>query len=280
MNFKERLELTNSKYNSQPTHKAEDLIIKDNFDLINIFERNEQSENILSEILKTNKNIILICSKEYDNELFCNYIRNFIDKSKSVEVLSNVSDNLHYISASKVIAIDPDIKETIKILELILTGLKSFIFTINIKNYNNVLESIRTLISLNATYLSQNAINHLIAESDSVMVFFERNSDGLFYVKNIEEVQSSENNIVLNSLFEYEIKENDKVTKETQKKKTIKKKEKIQKEEENKSTLKSEINDTEENKQVNNQKHIITNKVNKYKLLKIKYNKKNNSNSL
>ncbi len=310
MKFKERLDILNEIRNSE---FEDDIILKEDAELTDIFENNPRASGIIQNIINQNKNIILFCSKEYDKSLLCNYFRLFLNKNDSIEILRNISDNLSYVSASKVIIPDPSIKDVIKILEYTLMGAKSFIFSMHVKNFKNILDSLRTLIALNFPYLSQSNIDHLIGSSEACLIFFTINECGLLSVNTIAQIKYNDN-ISLEILYTYN--PNDRVEKreyEQELESSSIKTEEIKQNDAgkeniefnqtdfgdlNESTIDSEFqlpvvpsefsfnfkeheqNEPEINQKTNDENVVLTNKINKYKLLKLKLKNKNSTNDI
>lgn len=198
MNLKERIEIID-KLKSDSL--ASEIEIKRDFEAIDIFVKNATVEQIIKNSINKEKNIILLCPSYLDKTLASNYIRSFFDDNISVEVLRNISDNLPFVSAEKVIVPEPSVSEIIKIFELILCDFKTFVFAMNLKTFENVLESLRTLISLNCPNLSANNVEHLIGVSSALLVYIDRTEDGLFSVTNIGKIIYRNNTAFLDVLY-------------------------------------------------------------------------------
>lgn len=296
MKFKDRLDIVNEINNFADTENVK--LKEQDCDVLKFFEKNSKAENIIKKLINEDKNIILACSVQNDKSVLPVYIKSFINKNESIEELRNISDNLSYISASKIIIPEPSVKDVIKILELILTGFKSFIFSLNIKSTFNIPESIKTLLSLNCPYISQESLNHLLLSSDCAVIFFSRNDDGLYFVENIGEIIYSDSNkiqyenLYIHSPQDAETVDYDNENKNEDENTQDSSDEEIQanqKEEIEISPVeindvynnleKSEIdeNNTEELQdiqEVKNEVKVLKNKVNKYKLLKMKIKSK------
>ena len=197
MNFKERIDKINQINNKQ----ADVIEIKSEIENFDIFIKNKAVEHILKNAISKSKNIVLLCQSICDRTVVCNYLRSFIDSSVSVEVSNNISADLPFISASTVIVPEPNIDEIVKIFELILCDYKSFIFSMNLKSFENVLESFRTLIALNKNNLTLDNVEHLIGMSDALFIFVSRNDDGLFDITDIGKVVYKNNRTFLDVLF-------------------------------------------------------------------------------
>lgn len=209
MNFKERMGEVNAfkitddgiSYNSN-----EDVIV------LSSFQRDEKAEKVLRRILLGNKNIILLSPKNVDSNLLCFYIRKFISKNESVEVIRNVKDSIEYVSASKVIVPSPSVRETVKLFELIMYDYKSFIWTMNVKSYSRILKTLETLILLHGPNLTSENAKHLLGESDCCFVFFNADNDGLYYISDIGLAEYDNDDIViLNTLYSKNMVQNKRV---------------------------------------------------------------------
>lgn len=197
MNFKERI----SKINKVKTQAPQQTKTKSEIDVSDIFVKNTTVEHILKNAVLKSKNIVLMCQSNCDKTLISNYMRKFMGASASVEVLSDFSTGLPSASASTLIVPEPSIRDIVKIFELILCDYKSFIFTVNLKSFCNVLESLRTIVSLNKPQLASSSIEHLIGMSESLLVYVLRNEDGLFAVSDIGKIVYKNNKMFLDILY-------------------------------------------------------------------------------
>lgn len=288
MRFKDRLNLFN---NSEDKELVSDnkIEFKQDIDISDIFIQNDKVSNIITSVLAENKNIIIASSIDCDNSINTQYIRTFIKNTEKVEVLYDINKDINFINANRIIVPDVNILEFVKILEFILYGYKSFVFTINIKSYDNILENIKTLISLYYKNLSESAIENLLGSSDSIIVYIDKNDDGLFFVSHIGSIEYKNKSLNIIDLYSIsnsseDIKSQCINLKDT---KAIAKIDNIDYEanENNnyvdKETLtKTELNEFVKNDiELDNEKSDNNNvKVNKYKLLKekIKLKKQNN----
>ncbi len=288
MRFKDRLNLFN---NSEDKEIVSDnkIEFKQDIDISDIFIQNDKVSNIINSVLAENKNIIIASSIDCDNSINTQYIRTFIKNTEKVEVLYDINKDINFINANRIIVPDVNILEFVKILEFILYGYKSFVFTINIKSYDNILENIKTLISLYYKNLSESAIENLLGSSDSIIVYIDKNDDGLFFVSHIGSIEYKNKSLNIIDLYSIsnsseDIKSQCINLKDT---KAIAKIDNIDYEanENNNYVDKETLTETELNEfvkndiELDNEKSDNNNvKVNKYKLLKekIKLKKQNN----
>lgn len=198
MNLKERIEILDKIKNVSSADRIE---IKNNFDAADIFIKNTVAEQVIVHSLSKDKNIILICPSLLDKMIVSDYIRSFVNDNISVEILNNLSENLPFTNAEKIIVPEPSIQEVIKIFELILYDFKSFIFAINLKTFDNVLESLRTMLALNCKNLTSDNIEHLIGISSAVLVYVDRTEDGLYNITDIGKIIYKNNTAFLDILY-------------------------------------------------------------------------------
>ncbi len=198
MNLKERIEIINQLKQSSSEQVFE---IKKDVDVTDIFVKNVAVQQIIRNSVNRDKNIILLSPSDCDKTIIANYIRSFIDDTVSVDILANISDNLPFATAQKLIVPEPTMKEVIKIFELILCDYRTFVFCMNLKTFDNVLESFRTLLSLYSPNLNANSIEHLIGVSSAVLVYVNRNEDGLYEITDIGKIIYKNNVTFLDLLY-------------------------------------------------------------------------------
>ena len=134
-----------------------------------------------------NDNIILICSKDVDKYIACNYIKEFSYK-QSVEIINDTGDDLKYSSAERVIIPEPSISDVINIFKSVIEGFKTFVFAINVKYFKNILETIKLLILLEHPNLTEKNVEHMLGLSSSVILNVIRNEDGLFEITDADKI--------------------------------------------------------------------------------------------
>ena len=198
MNFKERIELIKQIKKTSDSNLVD---IKSDFDVSSLFVKNALIDQILKNAFLKNKNIILLCPSYIDRTLVANYIRNIVPETSSIEVFKSVSDDISFSVAEKIIITEVSYIDVSKLLGMILTGLKTFVFSLNLKSFENVLESFRTIISLNNPNLSQNNIEHLIGMAEPFFVYIDRNEDGLYTITDVAKVVYKNNVATIELLF-------------------------------------------------------------------------------
>lgn len=259
MNIKERLKQLQKENNQK------NITIKDDYNSSQFFQKNEEVENIIVKAFNNEKNFILLCDKDCDKDIIINYFKNFISNIKHTEIIQNTNEDLEYSIASKIIMQNPKEKDIINLFKLSLNDFKTFVFTINSKNYENIINSLTTLISIELPNLKNQNIEHLIGSTEAIVTYISKDEDGIYYIKNIGEINYKKNVLFLNTIYS--------------KKETTIIEHKIEEinEIENISDTDEEIVQEEEIKEytINNNNEIQTkNKTNKYKLLKEKFQKR------
>lgn len=267
MNLKERIGLI-SKI------KSNDFEIKEDVEVSSFFVKNALVEQILSSAVTKDKNIVILCPSTVDKTLVSNYIRGFISQNVSVEILKNISDNLPYATAEKLIIPEASIPEIIKIFELIMCDFRTFVFAMHLKSFDNVLESFRTIFALNNQNLTANNIEHLIGMASPVFIYIDRNEDGLFDVTSISKVVYKSNSAFLDVLYSSSKEELPSVSVQDEQAVTVLDEELIGENVQQDEIVEQEVSVIEE--QVIEQEPVSTvpEKVNKYKLLKEKVKNK------
>lgn len=182
MNIKDRLaEFVKNKQSELNTD-----IVYENIE--SIFENDKFATDILSNCINENKNIFLICSPECDKTISCKYLYNFYKNKSLVEETESFKESLKYSNSQTVIITNPEGKDFIKALEYMLSGLKSFVLAFNFKTYTDILESLIVFIAINGKNLTNVNITHLLKKSEAVLVYIDRNEDGLFSITDISEI--------------------------------------------------------------------------------------------
>ncbi len=272
MKFKDRLNLYKESIISENNNQIE---FKQDVDVLDIFLPNSDVNIIIEDAICNNKNIIVASSIDCDNTICAQYIKMFIKDTDNVELLYDINKDIQFIKANRIIVPDIDILGFVKILEFILYGYKSFIYTIDIKTYENILESIKTLIMLYYKNLTDCAVENLLGLSNSIIVYINKNADGLFYVSNIGTIEYKDKNLSLVCLYPKSVNNNteEECSNFTEVISDLSNNIK------NETLYNDELNDLKEpveieNKELDNTKEV---KINKYKLLKEKLKSKKRS---
>lgn len=244
MNIKERLNIYKKV--------SDDGIKLKNDNFINeIFSSDELSDNIISEVINSHSNLFFVSSVNCDNSIISAYLRNHISDQSSVCVVNNIDNDMNFLKYSNIFVQGADIKGFVKVLEHILSGYNGFIIGVNLKSYNNVIEDIQTLIAINYPNLSSEQIKNLLRAANPVFIYFDKDEDGLFFVKSIDNLIFSANVPVLKNIFSFCDSEE------------------LPKEEDKVESVKKPSSDTSV-KDVDSFNTETVKKINKYKLLKEK----------
>jgi len=198
MKFKERIEI---KSNLSAGVNSNKISLKEDSDSIDLFVKNDETFKIVSDLFKRNSNIILLSQSNIDRIVLLNYFRLFIKSDTPVELVNNLSEEIYYSTAKKIIVPEPTVDDFIKILELILCDFRTFIFSMNVKSFKNIVDTFRVLISLNRPNLISQNIEHLICMSSCALIMFEVNEEGLLYISNISELSYQSNKTVLKEIY-------------------------------------------------------------------------------
>ena len=197
MNFKERIQIINQT----KVEEKEISEFKESIETLDIFVKNKTVDRILKNAVSKSKNIILMSSLDCDNLIVSNYIRNFLPSNFDVDIILNMATDFPKSKSNVAIVPEPSLNDVVKIFELILCDYKSFVFSLNLKTFSNVLESLRTLVSLTKSNLSANSVEHLIGVSESLLVYVSKNEDGLFEVNDIGKIVYKNNSMFLDILY-------------------------------------------------------------------------------
>ncbi len=275
MNLKDRLII--AKQNNITSENKENLL-----DISDIFVNADETSDILRSIFSDNKNVIFMSDRSIGNDVYINFIQLLI-KEKQVHLLETCEENL--LSSSKINVIrNQALKDCVKLYEASIAGYYSIAAILKLNNNNNVIDKIKSVIALNHPNLTENNINLLIKESQYTYVWAEK-YNGKLIISCIFETNDGNTIQVRYSYFNNDFQNNKTEEEKKEKTKSIdeellnyssakiiqeknKQEENIQQHEEN------PIPQTNTEKNVENEK--ISNKVNKYKLLREKVLAKRN----
>ncbi|MGM9993241.1 MAG: hypothetical protein ACI37R_00765 [Candidatus Avigastranaerophilus sp.] len=193
MNIKARLD--NPKRKSVRAVKVKN----DNF-VNEIFSSNEAADTLITQIVNSSKNILFISGIDCDNSIIAAYIKNHITE-KSVCCLDNLDKDTDFSKYSRIIISSGGIKGLVKVFEAALNGYEGFTAGVDLKSYENVLENLKTLILINYPNLSVQRADNLIMNANPVLIFFDKDDDGLFRIKSIDDVVKVDNVLCLKNLF-------------------------------------------------------------------------------
>ena len=189
MNIKERLNITKKVQQNNEKQSNNSKLKFDNNIVI----------NIISEKINNFNNIIFITKNTYNQNTVSSYFSNCINTENKINLPSSVKS-----IKNETINIFPSVSGEllVKILEQTLMGVKSFVLGICLNSYENVLEKLKTIISMNSN-LSEKQINLLLSESNTLLVNVNQDETGTFYVKDIDKIQIENTQLTLNNLYTY-----------------------------------------------------------------------------
>ena len=207
MNLKERIAIINQL---KSTSSVKNLEIKKDIDVYEIFVKNNTVQQLIENSVSRGKNIVVLSPSYCDKTILANYIRGFYDENASIDIMSNLSENLPYATSQRIILADASVVEMVKMFELILCDYKAFSFCMSLKTFDNVLESFRALIALSNNNLTASNIEHMLGLSGAVLVYVDRNEDGLYEVTNVGKIVYKNNKAFLDVLYSQDKKQEDK----------------------------------------------------------------------
>ena len=165
--------------------------------------KNQNVEDVLSQILTCDSNVILASSVDCENSEVAQYVKSLLPSSFSVETIYDVASNIKFVKSSKIVFPNPNIKEFVKILELIQYGYKNFIFAISICQFENIIEILKALVLLNFGNLSEKNFNTLMSTASPYIVYFKKNADDMLYVSNIAQVVLDKNSLTVFDVYSF-----------------------------------------------------------------------------
>ncbi len=279
MNLKDRLE--NIKTTNIVTIK-DDYFTDDLFNLDEIFADSKEFRQIIIETINAGKNIVFVSQPSIDNYLIAKYFKFLMAyKQEDVYLSNNVTDEF-LLSDSKVnIIASPSIKDVVRILEYIMYGYKSFVFGMNFVGSDNIINKLKTSILINNPNITENSVETLLCSSNLVVVYFDKNSDGLFYISKIDKIVSDSFISDVITILDLHVEKAQPKKKKTSKKvaenKTIKVEEAPVVELPENNMNEDVVSENIESKKIEDNENSLddrTKKINKYKKLKEKFKNK------
>lgn len=169
-----------------------------------IFSINETVSEIISSVVSLPKNIIFTASANCDKSIIAAYIKNHLENKNSACVIENINNKIDFSKYKVFIIPDSGINGLVKAFEYIVSGYDGFCLGLSLKYNENVIENLQTLIAIHNSNLSLKHIDNIISAAGSVLINFDKNDDGTYVVKNIDEIVKSSNEISLKTLFSEE----------------------------------------------------------------------------
>ncbi len=176
MNIKERTEINKN------------FISADESDFVPKMEINSEFDTGLIERINKGKNIIFVSLNEVSKIFQTEFFNSLFQKTNKNPIF-NLNINASNLSDDEVVVYTKiNFENFIEILKLNLTNRLSFVCFLKMGSFDNILETFKTLISINYPNLVQSNIEHLIALSNATLVFVKKNTDGNYSVSDICDV--------------------------------------------------------------------------------------------
>ena len=186
MNLKDRLENIKS-VNVFSLKNAEETSL--NFDVEQVFLDSDDVKSILIQAVNEGKNILFLSTPTMEPSLVSKYFKKlFYAEQKDIVLYKNIFDEPQYSENKINFILNPNMSEVVHILEKIMYGCGSCVFGITLKTLDYVLDKIKTAIALNYSNLTEENIEILLGTTDLLLVNFDKNSDGLYFVSKIDKV--------------------------------------------------------------------------------------------
>ncbi len=166
-----------------------------------VFIADKTAENIIKKIVNDGKNIILQCAGSAEREITCNYLRKYMTYEKA-DIFRELSEDINYSKADRIIITEPKDKDIAVLFERMMTDYKSYVFPVNLRSYVNITESLKALIMMNKSNITERVAAHIVGVSDLAVIEITRNEDGLFEISKIEETQYDGNKLSAKVLYE------------------------------------------------------------------------------
>lgn len=189
MNIKERTEINKN------------FISADESDFVPKPEINSKFDTCLIERINKGKSIIFVSLNEISKNFQTDFFTSLFKKTNKNPIFNpninacNLQDNEIAVYAKI------NFENFIEILKLNLTDRLSFVCFLKIGSFDNILETFKTLISINYPNLAQSNIEHLIALSNATLVFVKKNADGNYVISDICDVICQNGKISINNKY-------------------------------------------------------------------------------
>ncbi len=178
----------------------------------------------LKECLNMNYNILLASSAKVDKINILNFLANKISDGESIITLESIprlklkqesvigvvkqKSNFQKIIKKvvnlphdKIIISESSINDLISVFALINAGYDGFISSFSTKSYEEMLTSLKNLIMLEFSNLTEQNVDSLILSAVDLVIFVDRAKDGITRITNVSEPVKTKNGINLQDLF-------------------------------------------------------------------------------
>ena len=158
---------------------------------IGIFDDAADTAVLLEKLAKERRNIIFVCQKSFEKIITADKIKAGL-KNENACIITGADYNLENLNGRINILPNPDIHTIVKAFEQIIYGCGSFILGLNLGSFDNIINKLKVLISLNYKNLSSEDIITLIGAANPVIAYISKNEKGLLYISGIEEIKLNE----------------------------------------------------------------------------------------
>ena len=202
MNLKDRLDIIK---NTNNLSIKQDINIDTCLDVKNFFENSSIVREIINSFISNGKNILFICDKSIDKDILSYSIKSLLE-SQNIELYNSVSKNVDSLHSGIKVIPSKSICDVVKILEYIMYGYNSFIFSLDILFDDNFLEKLKTIIALNYRNFMEENIKTLLGYSNLIVIPLYRNDDGLFVISEIREISYIDDKLALTVYENFNLK--------------------------------------------------------------------------
>ena len=166
--------------------------VKSDTYITEIFNRDKTAEKILSDAILNSKNIVISCGSDCDKSIIKTYVK-------------------HFAGDYELTIFDKGIPGIFKQYEQCVAGTFGTISIINIKHFDNILNDLKVLMSINCPNLAQDKIDEILSFLNPIIVHFAKDEDGLFYINNIAYVNINDSSFELENIYHTETQQNNTV---------------------------------------------------------------------
>ena len=156
-----------------------------------IFDDAADTALLLEQLAKERRNIIFVCQKSFEKIITADKIKAGL-KNENACIITGADYNLENLNGRINILPNPDIHTIVKAFEQIIYGCGSFILGLNLGSFDNIINKLKVLISLNYKNLSSEDIITLIGAANPVIAYISKSEKGLLYISEISEIKLNE----------------------------------------------------------------------------------------
>jgi|GEM_PF-5406318 len=156
-----------------------------------IFDDAADTALLLENLAKERRNIIFVCQKSFEKIITADKIKAGL-KNENACLIAGADYNLENLNGRINILPNPDIHTIVKAFEQIIYGCGSFILGLNLGSFDNIINKLKVLISLNYKNLSSEDVITLLGAANPVIAYISKNAKGLLYISEISELKLNE----------------------------------------------------------------------------------------